>query len=165
MGDWGENRMVEIAKAILNQRRQRSNALSERLHEALKERLNGRGSTLFQLTWKQHITPSGVLIYRLRASARRISASDCSSWATTTTRDWKDGHDQPNMDINALLGRQAWLASGPTSNGFPAGTGSGGQLNPEHSRWLMGLPIAWGSCGVMAMRSLALSRRRSSKPR
>lgn len=67
-----------------------------------------------------------------------------ATWATPTTRDHKDGASDGTAPINGLLGRQAWLA---------AGMGSGGQLNPEHSRWLMGYPPAWGSCGAMAMRS------------
>jgi len=40
----------------------------------------------------------------------------------------------------------AWSTSGPTQTGFSAGTESTGQLNPEHSRWLMGFPAGWTSC-------------------
>jgi DNA (cytosine-5)-methyltransferase 1 len=39
-----------------------------------------------------------------------------------------------------------------------------GQLNPEFSRWLMGYPAVWGSCGATAMQSSPKSRLRSSKP-
>jgi hypothetical protein len=53
---------------------------------------------------------------------------------------------------------------GPTSSGSPAATASGGQLNPDFSRWLMGYPAVWGSCGATAMQSCRRSRRRLSGP-
>jgi len=37
------------------------------------------------------------------------------------------------------------------------------QLNPHFSRWLMGFPVEWDSCGVMAMQSCHKSRRNLSK--
>ena len=40
------------------------------------------GSTLFNLTWKQRDTPSGRSICALRASGRRTSGNDCTSWPT-----------------------------------------------------------------------------------
>lgn len=79
-----------------------------------------------------------------------------AGWATTTTRDWKDGAcQQADVPVNALLGRQATLCG--------AETASGGQLNPAHSRWLMGYPAVWDSCGATAMQSYRKSPRRSSK--
>lgn len=81
---------------------------------------------------------------------------DLCAWPTPTptTRDHKDGASDGIAPINGLLGRTAWLT---------AEMGSGGQLNPEHSRWLMGYPPAWGFCGGTAMQSFQTRQRRSSE--
>lgn len=70
-----------------------------------------------------------------------------------------------NMQVKAWANGPARLtATGELLTGSDAAMESGGQLNPAHSRWLMGYPPAWDDCGVTAMPSSRSKRRSSSKP-
>jgi hypothetical protein len=54
-------------------------------------------------------------------------------------------------------------ASGQVLTGLDAGMASSGQLNPEHSLWLQGIPVAWVSYALRATPSVSRQRKRSSK--
>ena len=280
----GQNFSESLSSAALTQ------SLVSRLHQ--KSAL--LGSTLYTLTWKERITPSGRSIPALRASVRRISDNGCTgwptpnasntkgayadvekylarkdagrqnnlqdvvriagwptpttadarrgrgtlrphdtgiplpqmatfaSWVTPSARDWKD---TPRMSIKQPDGslrldhlpRQAVLAgwntpaasdgdggkrphpnttmsgrhpsgrkvnmgiasqchiglqgisparltaSGVLLTGSSAGMDGSGQLNPAHSRWIMGYLHEWDDCAVTAMQSFHSRRKHSSK--
>jgi len=233
-----------------------SAALQSSLESRLRARMASLGSTLFRLTWKERATPSGRRICALRASVLRTSASDCTSWPSSTVSGWStpqavDGLKSKGGQAKRALGRrrnlvdqvqlagwgtptadeaggtpeqflerkrravaqgkqlgvsvtalnlQAALASwatpaardyrhansrsyaergggkkgeqlnnqvvhsGPVPTGSSAAMESGGQLNPDLSRWLCGLPRAWADCAPTVTPSSRRSRSSSSRP-
>ena len=218
----------------------RSAVLASSLASRLQAATASLGSTLYTLTWKERATPSGQLIFALRASVRRTFDNDCSSWPTPTvqdsvrgakdsrpwdtgrplnqiaalaawatpaTRDWhsasgsqefldaradqtrgkplseqaftlagwpttscnndRTGNPESGLmmqrqdDFAAICGPARLTATGELLTGSTAVMESGGQLNPELSRWLMGLPIAWDVCGATVTPLSRRSQKRS----
>lgn len=139
---WGAQRIVEIADAITAKRLERSNALSRRIAENLKRDLDGRGSPLFALTWKEHTTPSGHVISRLRARGHRTSDKGCGSWVSPTARDHQRGVKPPRPhDTGIPLSQQVGqLSSWPTPMaGTPAQKGYNEAGNTDASRKVVAL--------------------------
>ena len=89
---------------------------------------------------------------------RLEDAAHLAGWPTPDTNN-RGGAQHPEK---TKLGGQVHLTLGDATTSFHARTGKRGALNPAHSRWLMGYPAEWDSCGVTAMQSCRKKPRSSS---
>ena len=81
-------------------------------------------------------------------------------WATPRAEDAESCGMRHSRGVADTLSAQA----GQDLKSSTAGTEKPAALNPDHSRWLMGYPAAWGSCGATVMQSSRKSPQSSSKP-
>lgn len=92
-----------------------SAALQSSLENRLRARLSTIGSTLYKLTWKPWIMPSGRSRSRLRASVRRTSETETSGWPTPKAPDSRgDPYEQEEDCRRSELRIAAALAGWPT---------------------------------------------------
>lgn len=89
-------------------------------------------------------------------------AAKLTSWPTPVARDalYTAAHVKGDR-MDSLI--RCAVGSGRAATGSPAATEKPGQLNPEHSRWLMGFPAGWSCSRATATRSSRRSRRSSSR--
>jgi hypothetical protein len=97
--------------------------LQSSLVNKLRARMDSAGSTLFALTWRVRVTPSGRRISALRASARPTSDSASGSWPSPTANNYEQA------DQAALEARRSRLkALHGNGNGFGLTLGNCAQL-------------------------------------
>jgi len=150
----------------------KSAALQESLVSRLQVRLEPLGSTLYKLTWRKKTTPQGWSYSQLVASAHRTKDKDCSGlpkthWPTPIKSDARGsaGAEPRKMaelpNLVKLTGPTRLTATGQIQIGSTAEMTNGGQLDPAHSRWLMGLPTEWDDCAATVTLSSHRKRKRS----
>ena len=107
----------------------------------------------------QTIKATEKLWQRGRMQGLLIEQSVLAHWPTPAQRDHKGGYQNgrirngkistDTLDVaTQLTGPARLTATGQIQIGSTAEMTNGGQLDPAHSRWLMGLPTEWDDCAV-----------------
>lgn len=142
---------------------------SAHLQRSLVSRLrvltDGRGSTLFAMTWRERTTPSGRVLPQLVASVHRSQGRAFTSWQRPLASEYRQKgyqYDQGNK-LKPRLSTYGLIFGAP-GVGIDVPMDAHGKLNPDLLRWLMGYPASWALCVATVMRSVRPKRKSSSKP-
>lgn len=121
------------------------------LENRLRASLQGRGSTLYKLTWKPWVTPSGVSRSRLRASVPRTSETVRIGWPTPAAWDYKSESASDEFNEKRWAhARGKPLSAVATLGGWPTPGASNYKGQPETVRGLENLDgkvllAGWGT--------------------
>jgi hypothetical protein len=122
-------RLIDDTSGLSSSASLRSADLQLSLENRLRQRLEGRGSREYALTWKHWSMESGHPICALRASGHRISDNASTGWATPTANDAKGSqyaysrgdHNKPVLKLPGQAQAAGWPT--PSANQF--------EQNPE----------------------------------
>lgn len=129
--------------------------------------------TVGNATGSQNMTGMSATGRRADGSKGTVSLpgiATLAGWATPMKRNTKgsrtgeglyqdrNGRPLNEQVANLLPGPARLTASGQMRIGSCAGMSAGGQLNPEHSRWIQGLPPVFGACAPLVTPSTRKSR-------
>ena len=130
----------------------RSADLQSFLESRLRAATQNRGSTLYTLTWKPWVTPSGRSRFRLRASVRRTSETGFIGWPTPTAtlaekgvRTFEGGLIEAMRNHGPDLAAVACLTGWPTTTStdalrFPSLNATTPNITLNHAANLAGWP-------------------------
>jgi hypothetical protein len=114
--------------------------LQSSLESRLRANLQGRGSTLYKLTWKPWVTPSGVSRFRLRASVPRTSETVRIGWPAPAARDYRSESASDEFNEKRWAhARGKPLSAVATLGGWPTPGASNHKGQPETVRGLENL--------------------------
>ena len=124
----------------------RSACLQSSLESKLRAKTSMYGSTLYTLTWKPWVTPSGVSRSRLRASVHRTSETGTIGWPTPKVTDTNgpgnSANRQGRMALHTAAQLSGWAtpaaSDGSGGKGFRPGVSMAGRM-PDGSKVTMDL--------------------------